>query len=177
LGIGLTLVKRLVEMHSGSIEVSSAGLNQGSEFKVRLPLFYEVREMGVDEDGESSEKKPVTSRALKILVVDDNEDAANMLQRVLKSMGHNANVAYDGEAAIPAATSMLPDLILMDLGMPKLNGYEAAGQIRSQEWGKPIVLVALTGWGQEEDKQRTQAAGFDMHLVKPIEPSPAPVAD
>lgn len=171
LGIGLTLVKRMVEMHSGSIEVTSAGLDQGSEFTVRLPLLYEVRELGDDEVEERVESKAVTSRALKILVVDDNEDAANMLQRVLKSMGHTANVAYDGEEAIGAAEKMLPDLVLMDLGMPKLNGYETAQQIRSQDWGKSMVLVALTGWGQQEDKQRTQAAGFDMHLVKPIEPS------
>jgi PAS domain S-box-containing protein len=171
LGIGLTLVKRMVEMHGGSIEVSSAGTNRGSEFTVRLPWSSEMENVsGADDEANAVAEAP-SMRSLKILVVDDNEAAAEMLQKVLSIMGHEVRMAFDGEAAVSAAETLRPDLVLMDLGMPRLNGYEAAQQIRAKSWGKEMVLVALTGWGQEEDKQRTQLAGFDLHLVKPIEPT------
>ncbi len=170
LGIGLTLVKRLVEMHHGSISVNSAGLNQGSQFQVTLPIVVQPNTRRVDR--RKPQSKPLRkSRSHRILVVDDNKSAAEMLSRVLKMMGHEIELAHDGLEALQTARAMRPELILMDLGMPKLSGYEAAKRIRAEFWGRDIVLVALTGWGQDEDKQRTKDAGFDYHLTKPTEPA------
>lgn len=107
---------------------------------------------------------------LRVLVVDDNQAAAKMLSMVLKTLGNEARIARDGLEALDAAAEFRPDIVLMDIGMPRLNGYEAARRMRRQPWGENLTLVALTGWGQEEDKQRTKEAGFDHHLVKPVEP-------
>jgi PAS domain S-box-containing protein len=164
LGIGLTLVKRLVEMHGGTVEARSAGLNQGSEFIVRLPVSL--------EESSPVPKKlqsPQSTISRRILVVDDYPNAAESLARLLRWMGHEAYTALDGLEGVEAAERLRPDVVLLDIGMPKLNGYEAAARIRAQSWGKQILLVALTGWGQAEDRQRTQAAGFDVHLVKPLD--------
>jgi PAS domain S-box-containing protein len=166
LGIGLTLVKKLVEMHGGVVKAYSAGPNQGSEFIVRLPLTTDKQ---IQEPQPMNGEK-VTSSKLRILVVDDNRDSAEMLSMVLKALGNETCTAHDGLEAIDMAAEYRPDIVFMDIGMPKLNGYEAARRIREQPWGKRMVLVALTGWGQEEDKQRTKEAGFDHHLVKPVEP-------
>ncbi|HCS52471.1 PAS domain S-box protein [Rubinisphaera sp.] len=165
LGIGLTLVKRLVEMHGGTIEVHSDGADKGSEFTLRLPIVDE------SDPEETTEEVSVITSQLRILVVDDNKAAATMLKMVVKLLGNEVRVAHDGKSAIEVASEFLPEVILMDLGMPVMNGYEAARHIREQEWGKEILLVALTGWGQDEDKQRTEQAGFDHHLVKPAEPA------
>jgi CheY-like chemotaxis protein len=169
LGIGLTLVKSLVDMHGGVIEVRSEGTNQGSEFSVRLPVLVETP---VDQQplNQSPERATVKPRR-KVLVVDDNKDAAVVLSVVVKMLGNEVKLASDGEEAIQVAAEFLPDLVLMDIGMPKMNGYEAARHIRQQPWGQKMMFVALTGWGQDEDKQRTKDAGFDFHLVKPVEPS------
>ena len=167
LGIGLTLVKSLVEMHGGRIEVHSEGPNQGSEFTVHLPIL----------DAESPETRSAPPNAVsakvkrRVLVVDDNKAAADMLSLVIKMLGNEIRTACDGHEAVEAAQEFQPDLILMDLGMPRMNGFDAARQIREQPWGRNIRLVALTGWGQEEDRQRTREAGFDGHLVKPAEPA------
>lgn len=167
LGIGLTLVKRIVEMHHGSISVHSAGSNLGSEFTVRLPVSAEA------PAGEASSAGTGTSVAPRhrVLVVDDNRDSAQLLGLVLKVLGNEVCLAHDGTEAVQAAEEFLPSVILMDLGMPKMNGYEAARTIRQQSWSDNMVLVALTGWGQEEDKLRTQEAGFNYHLTKPAEPA------
>lgn len=168
LGIGLTLVKRLVEMHGGTISVSSAGANQGSEFHVRLPVET------LQNAASPASAAPVPApppRRLKVLVVDDNTAAADMLALVVRMLGHDVSTAYDGQQGVEAAQERRPDVILMDIGMPRLNGYEAARHIRQQVWGQAIRLVALTGWGQDEDKQRARDAGFDKHLVKPAEPA------
>ena len=164
LGIGLTLVKRLVEMHGGTVEARSAGFNQGSEFIVRLPI-------SVEESSRVPAKQQPAESAVshRILVVDDYPNAAESLARWLRRMGNEVHTALDGLEGIEAAEMLRPEVVLLDIGMPKLNGYEAARRIRAQPWGKEIVLVALTGWGQAEDRQRTQAAGFDVHLVKPID--------
>ena len=168
LGIGLTLAKSLVEMHGGSISVRSAGLNQGTEFRVRLPVVAGASPV---------EPMPDVSHAnnpagrLRILVVDDNKAAANMLSIVIKMLGNEVRTAGDGQEAIEVAAQFRPDLILMDLGMPKMNGYEAARRIREQRWGRKMKLVALTGWSQHEYVRRTKEAGFDDHLVKPVEPA------
>ncbi len=166
LGIGLSIVKRLVEMHDGSVEVKSDGHGMGSEFIVQLPIVLSVAQPNyVDEqDGEPSTRR-------RILVVDDNRDAAMSLAMMLKLMGNDAKTAHDGFEALEAAAAYRPDLILLDIGMPRLNGYETAKAIREKPWGKTIVLVALTGWGQEDDRRRSEAAGFDSHMVKPIEPA------
>jgi PAS domain S-box-containing protein len=167
LGIGLTLVKRLVEMHGGTVEARSSGTNQGSEFVVRLPAL-----VGLLHDPPSSKRHdPASSAKRRILVVDDNENAAKVLGMLLTALGNEVRIAFDGFTGIALAESFLPEIILLDIGMPKLNGYETALRIREQPWGKSIVLAALTGWGQEEDKRRTREAGFDHHFVKPIEPA------
>jgi PAS domain S-box-containing protein len=166
LGIGLTLVKSLVEMHGGTIEVHSDGANLGSEFRVRLPLLIETPSI---EKPSAMNEATTNADALRVLIVDDNTAAAQTLSMVVRLLGHEVRTAGDGEQGIATAGEFLPDIVLMDIGMPRMNGYEAAQQIRQHPWGRDMVLVALTGWGQDEDKRRTAEAGFDHHLVKPAE--------
>jgi PAS domain S-box-containing protein len=166
LGIGLYLVKRLVEMHGGSVDVRSEGLGKGSEFLVRLPVSAR-EESG--HDAVIGEMAPPMS-SLRILVVDDNRDAVASLAMLLRTMGNNVRTAHDGEEAVRAAAEFRPHVALLDIGMPKMNGYDAARAIRQQPWGHNVVLVAVTGWGQDEDKRRSKEAGFDHHLVKPVDP-------
>jgi CheY-like chemotaxis protein len=167
LGIGLTLVKRLVEMHGGSVHVRSDGPDRGSEFAVRLPILVE----SVREPQPRNEENGAPARRLRILIVDDNRDAARMLALVLEALGNEARTAHDGLEGVRDAEQYRPDVVLMDIGMPKLNGYEAARRIREQSWSEEIALVALTGWGQEEDRRLSRESGFDRHLVKPVEPA------
>jgi CheY-like chemotaxis protein len=162
-GIGLTLVRSLVEMHGGTVEAFSAGPGQGSEFLVRLPI-----------PGGSGASVPPGQRASsaasrRILVVDDNRDAASSLAELLALTGNETSVAHDGLEAVEAAAATRPDVILMDIGLPRLNGYEAARRVRQLPFGKDIVLVALTGWGHEEDRRKSREAGFDGHVVKPVD--------
>lgn len=166
LGIGLTLVRRLVEMHGGQVEAHSAGEGQGSEFVVRLPIVTELA-----PPGESPEQPatPVGLVARRILVVDDNRDSAVTLGMMLRLMGNEIHTAFDGAAALQAADQFRPDMIMLDIGLPKMSGYEVARHVRQQPWGRDMVLVALTGWGQEEDRRRSQQAGFNYHFVKPID--------
>jgi signal transduction histidine kinase/CheY-like chemotaxis protein len=161
LGIGLSLVRGLVELHGGSVEARSEGPGQGSEFLVRLPLHPPAAQA---EPGDSRQAAPPRRR---ILVVDDNRDAADSLALLLTLQGSEVRTAYDGLEAIDAAAAFGPDVVLSDLGMPRMNGYEAAQKIRERCSGR-VVLVAMTGWGQEEDKRRSSEAGFDFHLVKPV---------
>ncbi len=169
LGIGLTLVKNLVEMHDGTITVQSAGVGNGSEFVVRLPIadFRLPNEEPGDDANRQSKIESQKSR--RILVVDDNRDAAISLALLLKLAGNETQTRFDGRAAVEAAASFQPDVVLLDIGLPKLNGYEAARMIREQPQGKTIVLVALTGWGQAEDRRKSREAGFDGHMVKPVD--------
>lgn len=165
LGIGLTLAKRLVEMHGGRIEARSEGPNRGSEFIVWLPL---IRGPFV----QSTATERVRSETLvprRVLIADDNEDAAKSLSTLLEMMGHEARVAYDGLAAVEAAEHFRPEIVLLDIGMPKLDGYGAARRIAARPWASATLLVALTGWGQAADRQRAREAGFHHHLVKPVE--------
>ena len=166
LGVGLTLVQRLVQMHGGSIEARSEGVGKGSEFVVRLPVLPQ-REKAAPAVPQVSEER--AARPRRILVVDDNLDSAESLAMMLTLSGHEVAMAHDGEEAVRLAGEFQPDVAFLDLGMPKLDGYEAARTIRRQSWGKKIMLVALTGWGQQEDKRRSREAGFDAHLVKPID--------
>ena len=166
LGIGLTLVWRLVDMHGGRVSVSSEGLGRGSEFVVRLPVLVE-KPLSLAPEPALAEPAPTTAR--RILVVDDNQDSAMSLAMLLELTGNETRTAYDGLAAVEEAAAFRPDVVLLDIGMPKLNGYEAARKIREQPWGKEMVLVALTGWGQDEDRRRSNEAGFNSHMVKPVD--------
>jgi len=167
LGIGLCLAKQIVEMHDGHIEVRSDGLDKGSEFVVRLPMAGELTE--TRETGDDGDRQTPTSE-LRILVVDDNVDAATSLAILLKIMGNTLHLAHDGEAAVEAARKYRPDVVLLDIGLPKLNGYDVARAIRQEPWGRNMVLIAVTGWGQDEDKRKSEEVGFDRHLVKPVDP-------
>ena len=163
LGIGLSLVRRLVELHGGTVEARSDGLDRGSEFTVRLPLALDsVRTEAADGP------LPAALPRHRVLVADDNQDAARILALLLRTLGQEVHLAHDGEEALRQATVLRPDLLLMDLGMPKLSGHEVAERIRREPWGRDMLLVALTGWGQDEDRRRSRASGFDRHLVKPV---------
>jgi PAS domain S-box-containing protein len=166
LGIGLTLARRLVEMHGGRIEARSGGMGKGSEFLIRLPALAEpAPEFAQDHAGDSSARAASGSR--RVLVVDDNEDSAESLAILLRLQGHEVRLAYDGEKALEEAQSFQPELIFLDLDLPKMDGYEVARRLRPAMKG--VTLVAMTGYGQEEDRQRTQEAGFNLHLVKPVD--------
>jgi PAS domain S-box-containing protein len=167
LGIGLTIVKRLVEMHGGSVEAHSEGLGRGSEFVVKLPLVHPATH-AAEKSSEPSSPPTATRR---ILVVDDNVDAATSLATLLKMMGNDIQTAHDGIAAVEAANAFRPDLILLDIGMPGMNGYDACRRIREERWAKDAVIVALTGWGQDDDIRQSREAGFDLHMLKPVEPA------
>ena len=168
LGIGLTLVRRLVEMHGGMVEALSDGPGKGSEFVVRLPFIKEGEKEADARTAGEGEVPPAAKR--RILVVDDNRDSAMSLGMMLTIMGNETRTAHDGLAAVEAAAEFRPDMILLDIGLPKLNGYDACRRIREQPWVKGMVIVALTGWGQDEDKRRSREAGFDHHMVKPVDP-------
>jgi PAS domain S-box-containing protein len=166
LGIGLTLVKRLVELHGGTIQAHSDGPGRGSEFRVRLPLKLAAAE---SHKGDVPPPVAVGSAARRVLVVDDSHDAAESLAMLLEFEGHEIYKAHDGADAVRTAERVRPDVVLMDIGLPVLTGYEACRRIRTHAWGAPMVIVALTGWGQEDDRERALAAGFDLHLVKPVD--------
>ena len=166
LGIGLALAKTLVEMHGGTIEAHSAGVTHGSEFVLRLPVTHEAPQ---PQPSTPAHETCATTMARRVLVVDDNCDAAESLALVLKLSGHDAYIAHDGLEAVAKAAELSPDLILLDIGLPTINGYEAARRIREQARGKSLMLVALTGWGQDADRQKSRDAGFDAHLVKPVD--------
>jgi len=166
LGLGLTLVHRLIEMHGGKVEARSAGINRGSEFIVRLPL--------AQASATNTESRPPTSSAApavrfrRILVADDFPQSAETLARLLRHDGSEVRIAQDGAEAFESAAEFRPDVVVLDIAMPKMNGYEAARKIRAQPWGQQMILIALTGWGQQQDRRRTQDAGFDAHLTKPV---------
>jgi PAS domain S-box-containing protein len=164
LGIGLTLVKRLVEMHGGSIVARSAGEGRGSEFAVRLPIL-----VGVTEPAPVPSAAPELPQTRRVLIVDDNSDAAVSLALLLKISGNDTYTAHDGLEALEAFERYRPEVMLLDIGLPKLNGHEVCRRIRERPGGWDVVIVALTGWGQESDRRKSQGAGFDGHLVKPVD--------
>ncbi|MEO7156786.1 MAG: PAS domain S-box protein [Vicinamibacterales bacterium] len=166
LGIGLSLAKRIVEMHRGSVTATSEGLGQGSEFVVRLPAIDAPPPLT-----ETAVPAADETRRRRILVVDDNEDAAESLAALLSISGHDTRLAYDGPDALREAERFRPEVVFLDIGMPTLDGHETAKLIRRQPWGREMVLIALTGWGQSEDRRRSTDAGFNHHLVKPADPA------
>ena len=169
LGVGLTLVRRLVELHGGTVAARSAGPNLGSEFIVRLPV---IRGPAARERGEGDHVALSSpSLPLRVLVVDDNVDSAMTLAALLRMNGHEVCTAHDGLQALDMVARFNPDVAILDIGMPKMNGYTVAGRIRERLRDAQPLLIAVTGWGQEEDRQRSKAAGFDHHLVKPVDPS------
>jgi CheY-like chemotaxis protein len=165
LGVGLTLAKRLIDMHGGTIEAHSEGLGRGSELIVRLPMLAapatHPSNAGADEDPPPG--------AWRILVVDDNADAADSIALLLQAAGHDAEVAYSSEAALEAAVGSRPDVVLLDIGLPGMDGYEVARRLRAQPELENLRLIALTGYGHDSDRMRSREAGFDHHLVKPVE--------
>jgi PAS domain S-box-containing protein len=168
LGIGLTLVNNLTQLHGGTVEAHSDGLGKGSEFTVRLPLIADTRQAVHAHADEHRDE--IASSGHRLLVVDDNKDAAVSLAALLGLKGHDVRVAHDGPSALAIASAFRPTMVFLDIGMPEMDGYEVARRMRQQAGSEPVVLAALTGWGQEEDRRRTLAAGFDHHLVKPAEP-------
>jgi signal transduction histidine kinase len=176
LGIGLALVQRLIEMHGGSVSARSDGLGKGSEFLIRLPLFIRetvesgqpLQQLSALEQSMTNAEGPTRTQR-RILVADDNNDALESLATLLQLSGHEVYTAANGAVALESAEQHRPEVALLDIGMPKLDGYEVARRIRAQPWGQRITLVALTGWGQDSDRRRSQEAGFDSHLVKPLD--------
>jgi PAS domain S-box-containing protein len=170
LGIGLTLVKNLVEMHGGTVEAHSGGLGNGCEFIVRLPLMGGEQPQLHDKRSGELQHQPARPSGYRLLVIDDNQDAAVSLAMLLKLQGHEVRVAHSGSAALQMMKGYAPDLVFLDIGMPGMDGYEVARRMRQMPGLEKVVLAALTGWGQEEDRRRTAEAGFNHHLVKPPEP-------
>jgi PAS domain S-box-containing protein len=169
LGIGLSLVRRLVELHGGQVEVRSDGVGQGSEFIVRLPRLNEPAIVGAP--ALSAPDIAALTAPARLLVADDNRDSADSLAMLLRIHGNEVHTVYDGADAVDSAARLRPDAVLLDIGMPRLNGYDACRQIRNSAEGREMLVIAMTGWGQDHDRRRTSEVGFDAHLVKPVDPA------
>ena len=168
LGVGLSLVRGLVGLHGGRIEARSEGVGMGSEFTAHLPVIADsLPEPASQRTRDEGHAGAATRR---VLIADDVRDSADSLAMVLRMMGHEAHTAYDGEEAMILAAEVQPEVVILDIGMPKRNGFEACRFIREQPWGAAMTLIAMTGWGREDDRRRTEEAGFDHHLVKPVAP-------
>ena len=166
LGIGLTLVRSFVQLHGGSVEARSEGPGMGSEFRVRLPIV-------VADEPEAAKDLAAAAprlRTLRVVVVDDNEDSAEGLATLLRLDGHEVATAHDGLEAVSVTEAFRPEVVFLDIGLPGISGYEAARRIRALPGGAAMRLIALTGWGQQDDRRKSREAGFDRHLVKPVEP-------
>jgi signal transduction histidine kinase len=168
LGIGLALSRGLVQMHGGTLEANSAGPGEGSEFTVCLPVSQSAANQP-EASGDPGEEKQAQGRQRRVLVADDNADALMTMATLLEFEGHEVHTAADGEQALQAATSLRPDIAILDIGMPGLSGHQVAERIRATDWGKHVLLIALTGWGQADDQARARAAGFDHHCTKPVD--------
>jgi CheY-like chemotaxis protein len=169
LGIGLNVVKKIVELHGGRVHASSPGLGQGSEFTVELPISKSVAPTAVEKSSSKPGYAQITKR--RILVVDDNVDAAVTTSALLRTWGHEVQAAYSGETALEKVRSFRPEIILLDIGMPGMTGYDVAKRLRAEPSAQGIIIAALTGYGQETDRERSWAAGFDYHFTKPPDPT------
>jgi CheY-like chemotaxis protein len=167
LGIGLTLVRSLVGMHGGSVMASSDGRGKGSTFTVRLPASPQAKPAPALSRPAPAAREPA-AQAARIIIVDDSRDTAYALSRLLKHLGHQVEIAYDGPTAIEAARRFNPRFVLLDIGLPGMDGYEVAAQLRKEDCGRDAVIIAISGYGQESDRRRSREAGFDHHLVKPM---------
>ena len=165
LGIGLALVRALVLLHAGTVEVKSAGAGRGSEFTIRMPIVSSSAEEAVEDASQPTLK----THSRNILIVDDNVDSAQTLGDLLELSGHHTTVVHNGLDGLAAADRIRPDVVMLDIGLPGMNGYEVARQLRAEPWGKRMLLIALTGWGQPQDKREAEAAGFDHHVTKPFD--------
>jgi CheY-like chemotaxis protein len=166
LGIGLPLARRLAEMHGGSLTAYSAGAGKGSEFTLQLPILAVSDAEQPDPRGTA----PARLARQRVLIVEDNRDTATMMNLMLTEWGQETRVAYDGATALEMAKEFKPDVVLLDVGLPKLHGYEVARQLRQQEWGRDTFVIAITGWGLEADRH-SEAAGIDHRLLKPVDPA------
>jgi CheY-like chemotaxis protein len=167
LGIGLTLARRLIELHGGSISAHSEGPGRGSEFVVTLPLLTQIKESSRPANG----RHPTPERHMppaRTLIIDDNVDGAESLAVLLKTLGLEVRTAYDGPAGLSVAAEFQPEVVLLDIGLPRMDGYEVARRLRGQPGLTGMLLIALSGYGQDEDRQRSREAGFDHHLLKPV---------
>jgi signal transduction histidine kinase len=167
LGVGLSLVRGLVDLHGGAVEARSAGPGKGSVFTVQLPVAVEASIL----EPPAPDVELAVGMRRRVLIVDDLKDSADTLAMLIRMLGHESRTAYDGEEGLAAAEEFRPDVILLDIGMPKLDGYDVCIRIREQPWSTGTCLVALTGWGREDDRRRTLEAGFDQHIVKPVDPA------
>ena len=168
LGVGLSIVRGLIELHGGTVTAESDGPGRGSLFKVCLPALS-----AGPISREQQQVKDLSGhvpRSRKILVVDDNRDSADSMALQLRLKGHEIQIAYDGERALEIADQMHPEFVLLDIGLPLISGHEVARRIRKQPWGHAVVLIAMTGWGQQEDRNRSHDAGIDHHMTKPLDP-------
>ncbi|HEY1805116.1 MAG TPA: PAS domain S-box protein [Terracidiphilus sp.] len=169
LGIGLALVKQFVELHGGSVDAHSEGVGRGSEFRILLPKGVEVAAV-TDSTTAQSNIAALGAGKVRVLIVDDNVDAANALAQLLRGVGYQPHIAYDGRSAIEMAEILKPGVALLDLGLPHMSGHEVAQHLRARPWGRAIRLIAVTGWGGKDDLHRSREAGFDEHLTKPVDP-------
>jgi CheY-like chemotaxis protein len=169
LGIGLALAKQIVELHGGSIEARSEGAGRGSEFRVLLPRGKEAAAIA-DSPGATANVAAIGADKVRVLIVDDNVDAANSLSHLLRTVGYQPHIAYDGRSALEMAEILQPGVVLLDLGLPHMSGREVAQHLRALPWGRSIRLIAVTGWGGADDLRRSLEAGFDEHLTKPVDP-------
>jgi signal transduction histidine kinase/ActR/RegA family two-component response regulator len=169
LGIGLSLVKGLIRLHGGTVSAESGGKDLGAEFKITLPGSLILAAPTPSPAGSSDSGPPITERSARILIADDNRDAADSLGMLLELAGHDVKVAHSGKDTLALGGSYRPDVVILDIGMPDMSGYDVARYARQESWGKPAYFIALTGWGQASDKERAAAAGFDRHLTKPID--------
>jgi CheY-like chemotaxis protein len=167
LGIGLALVRAIMELHGGRAEAHSEGLGRGSTFTITLPASALV-ERANPVEATSSDKQPSTFR---VLIADDNVDGSKSLGMFLELSGHHVTLAHDGLSTLSTAERLRPQIIVLDIGMPGMNGYEVARELRKQSWAQDVLLIALTGWGQESDRAKAMEAGFDLHFTKPVDPS------
>lgn len=165
LGIGLSLVQRLVQLHGGVVEARSDGAGKGAEFIARLPIAVTQSEPRPS----TTDRQEMPTSVRRILIVDDNKDGVDGLRMLLEVSGNDIRTAYDGHQALEIAEQFRPDIVLLDIGLPDVDGYEVCRRIRRAPWGGDVVLVALTGWAQEDDRRRSREAGFDHHLVKPVD--------
>jgi CheY-like chemotaxis protein len=167
LGIGLSLVQTLAQLHGGTVSAASAGVGLGSEFVVRLPVSED--QVSLPTDAQAVVSRPHSAKQHRVLIIDDNEDAATSLALLLESEGHVVCTAPDGKSGLRLADDFSPGAIVLDIGLPDTDGYEVARLIRQQPSGQAILMIAVTGWGQEADKQAAKNAGFDFHFTKPVE--------